>query len=345
MLVCYLTDEPGKIPAIRAALEPRYRVVPRVLGQEPIFAPSGVLMVDADLREGERVNQIKHVMRDLDAIGEKLFVVHRHLHHLVAQAYALGATGVVHNAKQAVSKLTEVEAAMRAAETGSECGPTWITDCGKAFASMFAAIGNGKAIHLADAEIVTTQIISSITQNGLNGWLDNVRKYHEGTFQHCLLVTGIAVAFALDMKFATQDVKRLGMAATLHDIGKARIPLAILDKPGGLDAGEEGIMKQHPVIGYDLLKDIPGISAETLDAVKHHHEYLDGSGYPDALTAPRISDLVRLLTISDIFAALIEARPYRAAMPREQAYKILCDMDGRLETSLVKAFRRAALAA
>jgi putative nucleotidyltransferase with HDIG domain len=345
MLVCYLTDEPGKIPAIRAALEPRFPVVPRVLGQEPIFAPSGILMVDADLREGERVEQIKHVMSDLSAISEKLFVVHRHMHHLVAQAYALGATGVVHNVKQAASKLTQVEAAMRAAEAGSEGEPAWMTDSGKAFAAMFSAIGNGRAIHLADAETVTTQIITSITQNGLNGWLDNVRKYHEGTFQHCLLVTGIAVAFALDIKFAPQDVKRLGMAATLHDIGKARIPLAILDKPGRLDPGEEDIMRQHPVIGYDLLKDIPGISSETLDAVKHHHEYLDGSGYPDALTAPQISDLVRLLTISDIFAALIESRPYRAAMPREDAYKILCDMDGRLETSLVKAFRRAALAA
>jgi putative nucleotidyltransferase with HDIG domain len=319
MLVCYLTDEPGKIPAIRAALEPRFPVVPRVLGQEPIFAPSGVLMVDADLREGERVEQIKHVMSDLSAISEKLFVVHRHMHHLVAQAYALGATGVVHNAKQAASKLTQVEAAMRAAEAGSEGEPAWMTDSGKAFAAMFSAIGNGKAIHLADAETVTTQIITSITQNGLNGWLDNVRKYHEGTFQHCLLVTGIAVAFALDIKFAPQDVKRLGMAATLHDIGKARIPLAILDKPGRLDPGEEDIMRQHPVIGYDLLKDIPGISPETLDAVKHHHEYLDGSGYPDGLTAPQISDLVRLLTISDIFAALIESRPYRAAMPREDA--------------------------
>src|SRR5579872_2675474 len=345
MLVCYLTDEPGKIPAIRAALEPQYPVVPRILGQEPIFAPSGVLMVDADLRQGERVDQIKHVMKDLDAIGERLFVVHRHLHHLVAQAYALGATGVVHSAKQAVSKLTQVEAAMRAAESGREAGPAWMTDCGKAFAAMFSAIGNGKTIHLADAETVTSQIIASIDQNGLNGWLDNVRKYHEGTFQHCLLVTGIAVAFALDMNFPPQDVKRLGMAATLHDIGKARIPLAILDKPGRLDPDEEDIMKQHPVIGYDLLKDIPNISAETLDAVKHHHEYLDGSGYPDHLPGGQISDLVRLLTISDIFAALIESRPYRQPLSRQDAYKILCDMDGKLETPLVKAFRDVAMVA
>jgi HD-GYP domain-containing protein (c-di-GMP phosphodiesterase class II) len=101
-------------------------------------------------------------------------------------------------------------------------------------------------------------------------------------------------------------------------------------------------MKRHPVIGCELLKDLPGISPAILDGVRHHHEYLDGSGYPDALTAPEISDLVRLLTISDIFAALIESRPYRPAMPRQDAYNILCAMDGKLERSLVKAFRNTA---
>jgi HD-GYP domain-containing protein (c-di-GMP phosphodiesterase class II) len=102
-------------------------------------------------------------------------------------------------------------------------------------------------------------------------------------------------------------------------------------------------MRRHPVIGYDLLKDMPGISADVLDGVRHHHEYLDGSGYPDGLGAPDISDLVRLLTISDIFAALIEFRPYRNAMSRPDAYNILCGMNGKLEPALVKAFRRVAL--
>ena len=104
-------------------------------------------------------------------------------------------------------------------------------------------------------------------------------------------------------------------------------------------------MQRHPLIGYDLLKDIPNIRPEILDGVRHHHEYLDGSGYPDALRAPDISDLVRLLTISDIFAALIESRPYRPAMLRADAYKILCGMDGKLERSLVKAFGNVALVA
>ena len=77
--------------------------------------------------------------------------------------------------------------------------------------------------------------------------------------------------------------------------------------------------------------------------VRSHHEYLDGSGYPDALKAPAISDLVRLLTISDIFAALIELRPYRSPMSRLDAYNSLRGMDGKLETSLVNAFRDVAL--
>jgi putative nucleotidyltransferase with HDIG domain len=210
---------------------------------------------------------------------------------------------------------------------------------------MFVAIRNGKSINLTDAENATSEIVDGITQNGLGAWLDDVRRYHEGTFQHCLLVTGVAVGFALDLRFTSADVKRLGMAATLHDIGKARVPLSILDKPGRLEPLEDEIMKRHPVLGYELLKDLAGISPEVLDGVRHHHEYLDGSGYPDALTAPKISDLVRLLTISDIFAALVERRPYKPAMSRQDAYKVLCGMDGKLEGSLVKAFRKVALVA
>ena len=82
---------------------------------------------------------------------------------------------------------------------------------------------------------------------------------------------------------------------------------------------------------------------EILDAVRHHHEYLDGSGYPDGLCAESIADIVRILTISDIFAALIEARTYKPTMPRATAYEILMGMKGKLERPLVEAFREVAL--
>jgi putative nucleotidyltransferase with HDIG domain len=284
-------------------------------------------------------------LREPGSITEKLFVVQSHIQHMVAQAYALGATAVVRNSREIVFKLAEIEVVEKAAKTDFAVASSEIAYGAAAFAAMFAAIRNGKSIKLSDAEDATSGIVSGIEQNGLGAWLDDVRRYHEGTFQHCLLVTGVAVGFALELRFTGPDVKRLGMAATLHDIGKARIPLSILDKPGRLDPLEDEIMKRHPDIGYQLLKDIPGISREVLDGVRHHHEYLDGSGYPDALTAPKISDLVRLLTISDIFAALIEQRSYKSPMSRENAYKVLCGMGGKLEGSLVKAFRNVALVA
>ena len=346
MLVHFVTDEPGKIPAIRAMLEPRYELAPQLLGRDGMQVTSnGVLMVDVDLRQAVRVEQIKLVLGGLRCITEKLFVVQNHLRHMVAQAYALGATGVVRSSREIVFKLAEIEVAQKEAKADSAIASPDVAVVAAAFESMFAAIRNGKSLNLSDAENATSQIIGGIAQNGLSAWLGDVRRYHEGTFQHCLLVTGVAVGFALDLGFTPPDLKRLGMAATLHDIGKARIPLSILDKPGRLDPVEEEIMKRHPAIGHELLKDLQAISPEVLDGVRHHHEYLDGSGYPDALAAPKISDLVRLLTISDIFAALIEQRPYRQPMPRAKAYEILCGMDGKLEGSLVKAFRKVALVA
>jgi putative nucleotidyltransferase with HDIG domain len=345
MLVYFVTDEPTKLPAIRAMLEPQHAVVPWLLGGDGTSIRShGVLMVDIDLRQMPRVDQLKFVLHELARVPEKLFVVHNLSRSMVAQAHALGATSVISRPKEAILKVAEIEAAEAAAEDNVADSALQMDEGVAAFASMFSNVRLGRPLKLADAKRATSKIITRVGQDGLSTWLDEVRRYHEGTFQHCLLVTGVAVAFGLDVGFSGGDVSRLGIAATLHDIGKARIPLEILDKPGRLDPEEEEIIRRHPAIGYDLLKGVPGISQEILDGVRHHHEYLDGSGYPDGLAGSQISDLVRLLTISDIFAALVESRPYRQPMPRQDAYQILCGMEGKLEGALVKAFRKVALA-
>ena len=344
MLVYFVTDEPTKLPAIRAMLEPQHAVVPWVLGGDGTrLRAHGVLMVDVDLRQMARVDQLRFILEQLAANPEKLFVIHNLARSMVAQAYALGATAIISRPKEAVLKVAQIEEAEAAAEENAADPASEVDEGVAAFASMFSNARRGRALTLADAKRATSNIVNRVGQGGLSPWLDEVRRYHEGTFQHCLLVTGIAVGFALDIGFSRADVSRLGMAATLHDIGKARIPLSILDKPGRLDPEEEEIIRRHPAIGYDLLKGVSGISPEILDGVRHHHEYLDGSGYPDGLKDAQISDLVRLLTISDIFAALIEQRAYRASMPRLQAYEILCGMEGKLEGSLVRAFRNVAL--
>ena len=344
MLIHFVTDEPNKIPALRTMLEPQHIVEPHLLAATAGQAlADGVLLVDADLRKAVPVACLKTILGDLQGISEKLFVVQSHLRDMVAQAFALGATDVISRHREVIAKLVRVELAQKRMKSSLVDDPSHIAQCAASFSSLFSAAEKGKQIKIADAKKATLEIIHGVKNRGLNAWLDDVRRYHEGTFQHCLLVTGVAVQFALNIKFSDTDVMRLGLAATLHDIGKARIPLAILDKPGRLDESEQGIMNRHPVIGYELLKPLPDISPEILDGVRHHHEYLDGSGYPDGLTAPEISDLVRLLTISDIFAALVERRPYRPPMPGQDAYKVLCDMVGRLEGSLVRAFRSVAL--
>jgi putative nucleotidyltransferase with HDIG domain len=227
-------------------------------------------------------------------------------------------------------------AALHGAQEAANIGAT-------AIGSLFSAAVSGEPIDIGNAKGAGSRIADNIAEDGLSSWLEAVRGHHEGTYQHCLLVTGIAVDFGLSLGMAKADIERLYSAAMFHDIGKAKIPLAVLDKPGRLDAQERALIETHPAAGYEVLKGNGGISMEILDAVRHHHEYLDGSGYPDALCAASISDIVRILTISDIFAALIEHRHYKPAMARAQAYEILRSMRGKLEGPLVIAFRDVAL--
>ena len=123
MLVHFLTDEPTKIPAIRAMLGPEHDVAPQVLGDgSKSVISDGVLMVDADLRKAAPVEQLKLVLHDLRDVSEKLFVVQKHLHHMVAQAFALGATSVVSRPKEIVTKLAEIEVAHKAAQEAAQAG-------------------------------------------------------------------------------------------------------------------------------------------------------------------------------------------------------------------------------
>jgi len=97
-------------------------------------------------------------------------------------------------------------------------------------------------------------------------------------------------------------------------------------------------MRQHPQLGADVLAQSGDVRPEMLDIVLHHHEYLDGSGYPHGLKARKISDLVRLMTISDIFGALLERRSYKPPMSSADAYQVLLDMGPKLDVDMVREF-------
>ena len=141
-----------------------------------------------------------------------------------------------------------------------------------------------------------------------------------------------------------EDQQRLTRSALLHDIGKAQIPRAILQKPSRLTEGEMAIMRTHPSLGQLVLQRGGTFPEEVLSVARHHHEYLDGSGYPAGLRGAAIPDAVRIITICDIFGALIERRAYRAPMDPMHALQVLADMNDKLDGDLVRAFALTASA-
>lgn len=126
----------------------------------------------------------------------------------------------------------------------------------------------------------------------------------------------------------------------VHDIGKIRVPRELLDKPGKLSDAEFAVVKKHPGYGFDYLSKQARLPEEVLDMVLHHHEFLDGSGYPDGLSDRKIRDHVRILTICDIYGALMEQRSYKLPLAAPKAYAILKTMaaEGKLDRFMVDAF-------
>ncbi len=331
-------------------LVPEYAVECTPLtGKASVPKACDAAVVAADLRIFENIAAIKELLPRLKHVRKRIFVIDQRERLFAAQAYALGATHVLVNPvakKSLIATLADPGAALvpvAPAERATGDARDVASGGAAAIASMFSSVLTGGAIDVVAARGAARRIADNIAEDGLSNWLETVRRYHEGTYQHCLLVMGVAVDFGLSLGLAKADIERLHTAAMFHDIGKARIPLAVLDKPGRLDPQERALIETHPAAGYEVLKGTSGISPEVLDAVRHHHEYLDGSGYPDALSAESISDIVRMLTIADIFAALIESRSYKPGMPRAKAYEIMCSMHGKLEVPLLSAFRDVAL--
>ncbi len=347
MLVHIVADHPNKISGLRELFGPQHAITSALLDGEG-RAPKAcdAIVAAADLRNAGNIAALKTVSSAFRSARRRIFVVDQKARLDAAQAYALGATHVLFNPVYRRSLLAALGDSGEPQEAAGDAGRGARETASEGAAcldSMFSRVLSGQQVDVAEAKRVAGRISDAVGEEGFSHWLETVRRHHEGTYQHCLLVTGTAAAFGLSLGLGMTDMERLYTAAMFHDVGKARIPSVVLDKPGRLDAEERALIETHAAAGYDALKGTGGISPEILDAVRHHHEYLDGSGYPDGLGAANIADLVRVLTISDIFAALIEDRMYKPPMSRAEAFDILTGMQGKLEMPLVMAFRNVAL--
>src|ERR1700730_16590402 len=309
------------------------------------------IVVDINLRSAESVQLVRRKLR-AEAYREmpRLFVLADALHHGSMQAWALGATDTISRPFDAQGILQRIRAAFPDSD-GYDA-----TDRGKALnrgveaahavmVRMFEKLPAGVPLQFSDILAAESKILKAIKHSSLREWLTAVGCHHTDTYRHCLFVTGFAVAFAQHLGMREDDQRRLTRAALLHDVGKAFIPVAILDKPGTLTEEEMAVMREHPRRGYDALAAQGGFPPEMLDVVLHHHEFLDGTGYPNGLSGNRISDIVQLTTIVDIYSALVEARAYRVPFTHAKAFAIMEQMKGKLDPHLLQAFRLVTLGA
>jgi putative nucleotidyltransferase with HDIG domain len=307
------------------------------------------IVVDINLRSAESVQLVRRKLR-ADAYREmpRLFVLADALHHGSMQAWALGATDTISRPFDAQGILQRIRAAFPDSD-GYDA-----TDRGKALnrgveaahavmVRMFEKLPAGVPLQFSDIVAAENKILKAIKHSSLREWLTAVGCHHTDTYRHCLFVTGFAVAFAQHLGMREDDQRRLARAALLHDVGKAFIPVAILDKPAALTPEEMCQMREHPRRGHDALASQGGFPPEMLDVILHHHELLDGTGYPDGLRGAEISDIVRLTTIVDIYSALVEKRAYRLPFTHAKAFAIMEGMTGKLDEHLLQAFRQVAL--
>jgi putative nucleotidyltransferase with HDIG domain len=159
------------------------------------------------------------------------------------------------------------------------------------------------------------------------------------TYGHSRRVARYAQTIARGMRLAPEEVERIRLAAVVHDIGKIHTPRKILDKPGRLTDAEYDVIKRHPGQGADMLAHIG--EPEIVAMVRHHHERLDGNGYPAGLSGDAIPLGARIIAVADTFDALTSTRAYRPAATHRKALGILAAEAGtQLDGDAVAAFQR-----
>ena len=168
--------------------------------------------------------------------------------------------------------------------------------------------------------------------------ISSIKTSDEYTFKHSVDVATISMILAKQMKLPDNEIHDIGVSGLLHDIGKTMIPNEILNKPGRLTDDEFNIMKKHSLYGYNMLKDRKDLNSSILMGVLQHHERIDGTGYPLGFDAPKICQFAKILSVADVYDALVTKRPYKDAFSQRDAVEMLMSMTNQLDIGVMRAF-------
>ena len=209
-----------------------------------------------------------------------------------------------------------------------------------AVVSMFQEVRMGKAINAEAASELVEEISSSVLRNpGALISLARLKTADDYTYMHSVAVCALMVALARQLDLDEQATREAGMSGLLHDIGKAMMPMDILNKPGKLTDDEFRIIQSHPVEGHRLLVEGKSASEIVLDVCLHHHEKTDGSGYPDRLPGDRISLFAKMGAVCDVYDAITSNRPYKAGWDPAESIRRMAEWStGHFDDVVFQAF-------
>lgn len=246
---------------------------------------------------------------------------------------------------------TEVEARLLAAEQKPsilrsemheelERAAKICSDAKAAVITMFNGARMGSAIDPEQAAKLIEEIAASVRRHpyALIS-LARLKSADEYTYMHSVAVCALMIALARQLGMAESLVREVGLAGLLHDIGKMTIPLAVLNKPGRLTDAEFEMMRKHPEEGGKILLENERISALVFDVCLHHHERVDGTGYPHRLTGEQISVFAKMGAVCDVYDAISSDRPYKKGWdPAESISKMAEWCKGHFDEGVFQAF-------
>ena len=210
----------------------------------------------------------------------------------------------------------------------------------RAVTSMFQEARMGHAVNTAAAQKLVEEISDSISRNpGALISLARLKTADDYTYMHSVAVCALMIALSKQLGLNELQTRSAGIAGLLHDLGKALMPMEVLNKPGKLTDEEFAIIKKHPEEGHKLLLSSTGADEIALDVVLHHHEKTDGSGYPKRLKDSDISLFAKMGAVCDVYDAITSNRPYKAGWdPAESLRKMAEWTNGHFDPTVFQAF-------
>ena len=209
----------------------------------------------------------------------------------------------------------------------------------EAITSMFNEARLGKVINVEQAVSLVEEITSSVMRNpsALIG-LARLKTKDDYTYMHSIAVCALMVSLARQLGLSDDQTRESGVAGLLHDVGKMTIPLDILNKPGKLTAEEFAVVQAHSVAGHRMLLEGGAAGDTALEVCLHHHEKMNGTGYPDRLSGDSISVFARMGAVCDVYDAITSNRPYKQGWCPSEALHKMAEWQGHFDKNIFQAF-------